>query len=124
MGEEDVDVVELALRLGELRAEAVPVNFLIPIAGTPLGRGAALTPGYCLKVLSLVRMANPRCELRIAAGREIQLRSLQPLALFAADSLFVGDYLTTKGQPPGEDYRMIEDLGFEGWGSYPRSGSS
>jgi biotin synthase len=113
MGEEDVDVVELALRLGEFRAEAVPINFLIPIAGTPLGQVPPLTPGYCLKVLSLVRLANPRCELRIAAGREVQLRTLQPLGLFAADSLFVGDYLTTKGQLPGEDYRMIEDLGFE-----------
>ncbi len=113
LGEEDVDVVELALRLGELRAEAVPINFLIPIAGTPLGQVPPLTPAYCLKVLSLVRLTNPRCELRIAAGREVQLRSLQPLALFAADSLFVGDYLTTKGQPPCEDYRMIEDLGFE-----------
>jgi biotin synthase len=113
MGEEDADVVELALRLGEFRAEAVPVNFLIPIAGTPLGHFPPLTPAYCLKVLSLFRLANPRCELRIAAGREVQLRTLQPLALFAADSLFVGDYLTTKGQPPGEDYRMIEDLGFE-----------
>jgi biotin synthase len=113
MGEEDVDVVELALRLGEFGAEAVPINFLIPITGTPLGQAPPLTPGYCLKVLSLIRLANPRCELRIAAGREVQLRTLQPLALFAADSLFVGDYLTTKGQPPGEDYRMIEDLGFE-----------
>ena len=41
MGEEDADVVELALRLGELQAEAVPVNFLLPIAGTPLGRASA-----------------------------------------------------------------------------------
>jgi len=103
----------LALRVGELSAEAVPINFLIPIAGTPLAQVVPLTPAYCLKVLSLVRLANPRCELRIAGGREEQLRALQPLGLFAADSLFVGDYLTTKGQPPGEDYRMIADLGFE-----------
>ena len=113
LGEEDGDVVELALRLGELSAEAVPINFLIPIAGTPLSQVLPLTPTYCLKVLSLVRLANPRCELRMAAGREDQLRTLQPLGLFAADSLFVGDYLTTQGQPPSEDYRMIADLGFE-----------
>lgn len=112
MGEEDRDVVELALRLGELRAEAVPVNFLIPIPGTPVAP-PALDPRYCLKVLALFRLANPRCELRIAAGRELHLRSLQPLGLYAADSIFVGDYLTTKGQPPEEDYRMLEDLGFE-----------
>jgi biotin synthase len=113
MGEEDVDIVDLALRLGEFRAEAVPINFLLPIAGTSLENVATLTPSYCLKVLALVRLANPRCELRIAAGREVHLRSLQPLGLFAADSIFVGDYLTTKGQPPSEDYRMIEDLGFQ-----------
>jgi biotin synthase len=111
MGEEDADVVELALRLGELQAEAVPVNFLEPIAGTPLEGVRRLNPRYCLKVLSLFRLANPRCELRIAAGREMHLGPLQPLGLYPANSIFVGDYLTTKGQPPEEDYRMIEALG-------------
>ncbi|MHC4403959.1 MAG: biotin synthase BioB [Planctomycetota bacterium] len=113
MGEEDADVVELACRLGRLGAEAVPVNFLIPIPGTPLESVRRLNPRYCLKVLALFRLANPGCELRIAAGREVHLKSLQPLGLFAANSIFVGDYLTTKGQPPEEDYRMIEALGFE-----------
>jgi len=112
MGEEDRDVVDLALCLGELRVEAVPVNFLIPIPGTPVAP-PALDPRYCLKVLALFRLANPRCELRIAAGRELHLRTLQPLGLYAADSIFVGDYLTTKGQPPEEDYQMLADLGFE-----------
>jgi biotin synthase len=113
MGEEDADVVELALRLSELEAEAIPINFLLPIAGIALTPSARLNPRYCLKVLALFRMANPRCELRIAGGREIHLGPLQPLGLFAANSIFVGDYLTTKGQPPEEDYRMIEALGFE-----------
>jgi biotin synthase len=61
----------------------------------------------------MFRMANPKCELRIAAGRERSLRSLQPLGLYVANSIFVGDYLTTKGQPAGADYEMIEALGFE-----------
>jgi len=113
MGEEDVDVAELALRLGELSVEAVPVNFLIPIPGTPLEHAPGLNPRYCLKVLALFRLANPKCELRIAAGREIHLGSLQPLGLYPANSIFVGDYLTAKGQPPEEDYRMIDALGFE-----------
>jgi biotin synthase len=42
----------------------------------------------------------------------MHLRSLQPLGMYPANSIFVGDYLTTKGQSPEEDYRMIEDLGF------------
>ncbi len=113
MGEDDVDVVELALRLGELAVEALPINFLIPIPGTPLEGMRRLTPRYCLKVLALMRLANPRTELRIAAGRELHLGKLQPLGLFAANSMFVGDYLTTKGQSPEEDYQMIADLGFE-----------
>jgi biotin synthase len=113
MGEEDGDVVELALRLGELAVEAVPVNFLQPIPGTPLEDVHRLNPRYCLKVLALFRLANPRGELRIAAGREMHLGSLQPLGLYPANSIFVGGYLTTKGQPPEEDYRMIEALGFD-----------
>jgi biotin synthase len=113
MGEEDEDVVELALRVGRLQAEAVPVNFLLPIEGTPVAHASRLDPRYCLKVLALFRLANPRGELRIAAGREVHLRSLQPLGLYAANSIFVGDYLTEQGQPPQQDYQMIEDLGFE-----------
>jgi biotin synthase len=114
MGEEPADVVDLALQLREVQVEAIPVNFLQPIAGTPLQGTCSLTPHYCLKVLAMFRFANPQCELRIAAGREMHLRSLQPLGLYAANSIFVGDYLTTKGQSCEEDYRMIEDLGFDG----------
>jgi biotin synthase len=113
MGEEDEDVVELALQLGELQAEAVPVNFPLPIPGTALEGVGRLNPRYCLKVLALFRLANPRGELRIAAGRELHLGPLQPLGLYPANSIFVGDYLTAKGQPPAEDYRMIEAMGFE-----------
>lgn len=113
MGEEDGDVVDLALELGRLSVEALPVNFLQPIEGTPLHGKCELNPRYCLKVLALFRMANPKCELRIGAGREMHLGSLQPLGLYAANSIFVGDYLTTSGQAPEEDYRMIEALGFE-----------
>jgi len=113
MGEDDADVVELALRLGELDVQAVPVNFLQPIRGTPLAGVRRLNPRYCLKVLVLFRLANPRAELRIAAGREMHLGSLQAMGLYAADSIFAGDYLTTPGQSPDDDYRMIEQMGFE-----------
>jgi len=112
MGEEDADVVRMALELRELETESIPVNFLNPIDGTPLAGSSRLNPRYCLKVLAMFRLLNPRSEIRIAGGREIHLRSLQPLGMYAANSIFVGDYLTTKGQPPAEDYRMIEDLGF------------
>jgi biotin synthase len=112
MGEEDADVVDLALRLGRLQVEAVPVNFLLPIPGIQIKSPAKLNPRYCLKVLAMFRLANPRCILRIAGGRELHLGPLQPLGLYAANSIFVGGYLTTGGQTLEEDCRMIEALGF------------
>jgi biotin synthase len=112
MGESDDDVVRMAFALRELKVESIPLNFLNPIDGTPLAGSHRLNPRYCLKALCMMRMVNPAAELRIAGGREVHLGSLQPLGLFAANSLFVGDYLTTKGQPPEADYQMIRDLGF------------
>lgn len=113
MGEKKSDIVDMAFELNELKAESIPVNFLNAIEGTPLQNISYLTPNFCLKVLAMFRFVNPKSEIRISGGREIHLRSLQPLGLYAANSMFVGDYLTTKGQPPESDYRMIEDLGFE-----------
>lgn len=113
MGEEHRDVVSMAFELRDLQTESIPVNFLNPIEGTPLEGVRHLNPRYCLKALSMFRLANPTSELRIAGGREMHLGSLQPLGLYPANSLFVGDYLTTKGQAAESDYRMIEDLGFE-----------
>ncbi len=113
MGEQPQQVVEMALELQALQAHSIPVNFLHPVPGTPLENCWKLNPRYCLKVLCMFRLTNPRSEIRIAGGRELHLRSLQPLGLFAANSIFVGDYLTTRGQPPEEDLAMIRDLGFE-----------
>ena len=113
MGEKPADVVDMALELRELGVHSIPVNFLNPIEGTPLAGQDELNPSYCLKVLAMFRLVNPDREIRIAGGREMHLRSLQPLGLYAANSIFVGDYLTTRGQLPEEDYAMIRDLGFE-----------
>jgi biotin synthase len=113
MGEENEDVVRMAFALRDLEVESIPVNFLNPIDGTPLAGTRRLNPRYCLKVLAMFRFANPSRELRIAGGREMHLGSLQALGLYAANSIFVGDYLTTKGQAPAADYKMIEELGFE-----------
>lgn len=113
MGEKPQDVVEMALQLRDLGVHSIPVNFLIPIEGAVIGEPVDLNPRYCLKVLAMFRLVNPDRELRIAGGRELHLRSLQALGLCVANSVFVGDYLTTAGQPPQADYDMIEDLGFE-----------
>jgi biotin synthase len=113
MGERREDIVDMAIALRDLGVQSIPINFLIPIEGTPLGQRSDLNPRFCLKVLAMFRLVNPDRELRIAGGREVHLRSLQPLGLYAANSIFVGDYLTTKGQPADADYDMLRDLGFE-----------
>ncbi|PZE20855.1 biotin synthase BioB [Paenibacillus xerothermodurans] len=113
MGETDEEIVEMAYALRELDADSIPVNFLNPIAGTPLESQRQLNPRKCLKVVALMRLINPSKEIRIAGGRELNLGFLQPLGLYAANSIFVGDYLTTEGQQAQEDHRMIEDMGFE-----------
>lgn len=113
MGERDHDVIALALALRDIRPHSIPVNLLHPVPGTPLENLRDLTPRRCLKVLCLFRFLHPKTELRIAGGREFNLRSLQPLALYPADSIFVGGYLTTPGQPAPEAWQMITDLGFD-----------
>ena len=113
MGERAEDIVSMAFDLRDLGVQSIPLNFLNAIEGTPLEKRSDLTPNDCLKALAMFRFVNPDRELRISGGREIHLRSLQPLGLYVANSLFVGDYLTTQGQAPQADYDMIRDLGFE-----------
>jgi biotin synthase len=112
MGETHDDLVDMAIELRTMGVESIPLNFLNAIDGTPLEGSERLTPRDCLRGLAMMRLANPAAEIRIAGGRELHLGSLQPLGLYAANSMFVGDYLTTKGQLPEADYRMIEEMGF------------
>jgi biotin synthase len=114
LGETREQLVEACFALRDTGADSIPVNFLLPIEGTPLGESnPGLDPRYCLKALCMFRLACPEREIRLAAGREVHLGSLQPLALYAANSIFIADYLTEPGQAPEDDYRMIEELGFE-----------
>jgi biotin synthase len=113
MGETSHDLVDVALRLRELEVESIPVNFLIPIDGNPVLTDGSLTPERCLRALALMRLVNPRAEIRVAGGREGHLRGLGALALWPANSLFVEGYLTTRGDAVNDTYRMIHDAGFE-----------
>lgn len=113
MRETEEDVISMARSLHAMDADSIPVNFLHAVDGTPLEGTNELTPRYCLKVLSLFRFMNPTKEIRISGGREVNLRSLQPLGLYPANSVFIGDYLTTEGQASNQDRQMLEDLGFE-----------
>jgi biotin synthase len=112
MGETDEDIVDLAFDLRRVDPDSVPINFLIPFAGTPLADEWQLTPQRCLRILALFRFVFPDAEVRIAGGRELHLRSLQPLGLHLANSIFLGDYLTSEGQAGAADLQMIADAGF------------
>jgi biotin synthase len=92
---------------------SIPVNFLIPIEGNQVQNDGSLTPERCLRALCLMRFVNPTAEIRVAGGREGHLRTMQPFALYPANSLFVEGYLTTKGDPVADTYAMIRDAGFE-----------
>ncbi|MFF7415514.1 biotin synthase BioB [Streptomyces lydicus] len=113
MGETDADLVDVVFALRELDPDSVPVNFLIPFEGTPLAKEWNLTPQRALRILAMVRFVCPDIEVRLAGGREVHLRSMQPLALHLVNSLFLGDYLTSEGQAGKDDLAMIADAGFE-----------
>lgn len=113
MGETDDDVVDVLTELRGLEVESIPINFLHPIAGTPLEGVSHLKPYDCLRILCLARFLHPKQEIRVAGGRELHLRSLQAMSLYAANSIFVEGYLTTPGQQADSAWQMIEDMGFE-----------
>jgi biotin synthase len=113
MGETDEDLVDVAGALAALGVESLPVNFLHPIDGTPLGERDPPPVGRCLRALALFRLTNPRAEIRAAGGRERCLGGAQGLALFAANSVFVDGYLTTAGQAHCDASAMIEAFGFQ-----------
>ena len=124
MGESDEQIVEAVLALRELGSDSIPVNFLMPFEGTPLAGTWELTPLRCLRILALVRLACPDKELRLAGGREIHLRGLQASALEVANSLFLGDYLTSEGQAAQDDLALISDAGFRVLGTGEHQASS
>ncbi len=112
MGESMHDRIDLAYELRELEVESIPVNFLDPRPGTPLADVQRLKPIECLKILCMFRFVNPSRDIRIAGGREVNLRDMQAFALYPANSMFTEGYLTTGGQGYEKDMRMIEDAGF------------
>ena len=112
LGETRADVVEVASRLREFQAESIPVNFYIPIPGAGIKSASGLTPEYCLRVLCLIRLMNPSSEIRMAAGREIHLRSMEAMGLYAANSIFLQGYLNARGADNARTLELITDAGF------------
>ena len=111
MGESIDDRVSLAFSLKELNPNVVPLNFLFPIPGTPLADAPRLRPLEILKVVAVMRLILPRQDLKVAGGREKNLRDLQSWIFYVGGtSGLIGNYLATAGRPNEEDLQMIEDL--------------
>lgn len=114
LGESKEDVVDMLFELKEINPEAVPINFLLPIKGTPLENKdtSGLTTQYGLKVLSLARLLIPRSDIRCAAGREVYFKGEEKHLLSIVNSIFASGYLTENGQGVKDTIKTIEDAGF------------
>jgi biotin synthase len=115
MGETPADRVDAALALREVGIASLPVNVLNPIEGTPLGERetAAISTEDLLGTIAVYRLLHPEARVRLTGGREVNLdpdEQHRPLEA-GADGLLTGDYLTTEGQSPAEDLRIVERAG-------------
>jgi len=114
VGESVGDRLDLAFKLKELDVDAIPMNFLNPVKGTPLSSGNSLEPMEILKIIAVFRFIFPDKEIKVAGGREENLRDVQSWMFYAgANSTMIGDYLTTSGKLPEDDLQMIKDLGLK-----------
>ncbi|MBE0537733.1 MAG: biotin synthase BioB [Phycisphaerae bacterium] len=114
IGETEADRIDMALSLRDLSVDTVPMNFLHPIPGTPLGDTPPLSPREILTIIALYRFILPRTNLKVAGGRTLNLRDLQSWIFKAgATSILTGNYLTTAGRSAQDDLQMLHDLGME-----------
>lgn len=113
MGEGNRHILEMALDLKKLDVDAVPVNFLVPIKGTPLESEKIMRPSRCLKIISFLRYVLPDKEIIVCAGRDSVLGVFQDMCVWAgANGLMTGNYLTVSGPSLSNDLEMIRRTGF------------
>lgn len=114
MGESREDVVDMLMELREIQPEALPINFLLPIPGTPLEHAdmSVLSTAYCMKVLCLARLLVPKADIRCAAGRDVYFKGEENMLLRVVDSIFASGYLTAGGQGIRDTIQAIEAAGF------------
>jgi biotin synthase len=112
LGESVEQRAEFAAQLAELDPHEVPLNFLNPRPGTPLGDQPVVEARDALRAIAAFRLAMPRTILRYAGGREITLGDLgtRDGLLGGVNAVIVGNYLTTLGRPATEDLALLDDL--------------
>ena len=120
MGESRADRAGLLHQLATLpeHPQSLPINDLVPIAGTPLGASERLDGLEFVRTIAVARLVCPKAVVRLAAGREHMSRELQALTFLAgANSIFIGGRLLTTPNPaPSEDERLLADLGLRPMG--------
>lgn len=120
MGEGRSDRVGLIHELSKLspHPESVPINMLVPIEGTPLGRSAPISVIEMARAIAVCRIAFPKSWVRLSAGREGMTEEGQALCLLAgANSIFVGDRLLTTDNPGiDKDEALLAATGLEAAG--------
>ncbi len=114
MGETREDRIRLAFELKPYDLHCLPINILNPRPGTPLESRLPIDPAEILKTVAIYRFIHPRANIKLAGGRELNLGVyFQEKALRGgANGFVVGGYLTTTGNPLGEDFDMLRRAGF------------
>jgi len=119
MGESRADRVGLIHELSKItpHPESVPINSLMPIDGTPLGKSEPIGAVELARAIAVARIVFPASWIRLSAGRENMTEEGQALCLAAgANSFFVGSKLLTTANPEAsEDEKLLDRLGLE-WG--------
>ena len=113
MGETWEDRIDMALFLAELEVSSIPLNFLIPIPGTPLEHVEKLKPDEITRIVAIFRYINPTAYIRIAAGRSYFEDGGERLFRAGANATLTGDMLTTVGNNTAQDREMLSAMGFQ-----------
>jgi biotin synthase len=110
MGETEEDRLRMleVLCSFEPPPESVPINCLVPIAGTPLEHCDPVDPFELVRLIATTRIAIPKAKVRLSAGRNRLSREAQALCYFAgANSIFYGDKLLTASNPSADADRDL-----------------
>ncbi|MBM4312243.1 MAG: biotin synthase BioB, partial [Deltaproteobacteria bacterium] len=114
LGESDNDRVDVLEEIRQLDPAAVPLNFLVPIEGTPLAGRARMPRWEAIRIIALARFLMPRKDILIGGGRLEVFGDEQHLIFKAgANAMIVGDLLTVKGRAPDADMALLKELGLE-----------
>ena len=112
MGENWQDRLDMAALLARFKVSSIPLNFLIPIKGTPLENNEPLTQEEILRIVAIFRYLNPTAFIRIAAGRNYFDNSGKALFCAGANAVLTGDMLTTTGSKTAQDRQMLAEIGY------------